>query len=365
MKIFLDGLAACKLTGTDLCSYSKEIITLANSDSRFEDIFVLWDSFPLAFYWERLKNIQYVPLSIDRTTGDYSKLEEFLVDNQIDIYHSPNNGFSIPKKKVCNYISSIHSLYPLANKNGVDEKFYQKFINTLPTAIENSDKIIVNSDFTKDELKKYYSIDEAKIRVVYPKCSEIFKPMEDSLCKNFLKRNYSITDPYILYVGSLTIRKMLDSTINIFREAKTKIKDLKLVLIGDTLGKRDAYVSKLKDLIHSYSLDNDVLFLGTVKSTHLPIFYSKAICLLDFSEYNSYPLSSVEALRCNCITICNRTPVNSTILDKCAIYSNPQDIHYIAEFIHGLYRSDEYREKVLSKLSKPITSTDEDILSIY
>ncbi|GIM29637.1 hypothetical protein CPJCM30710_23030 [Clostridium polyendosporum] len=365
MKFCIDGLAASNLNGTNLYSYTKEIVTLLNSSDKFDAMYALWDNFPLSFYWKRLQNIQFMSLGIDRTQNDLSKLEEFLLANKIDIYHSPNNGFSIPANKVCKYITTIHTLYPVAAKEMVDEKYYTKFMNMVPHALELSDSIVVNSEFTKSELIKYFSIDENKVRVVYPKCSEMFIRMEDSMCINFLKRNYKITFPYLLYVGNITPRKNIDAIIKLLKQTKEKIKDLKLVIAGDISGKRTDYVNDIKKLIHSYNLDSDVVFLGVVKQTHLPVLYSGAVCVVDFSEYNSYPLSTVEALKCKAIVICNRTDVNSKILDQCVIFANQPETSSMAEFIHGIHRSTEYKNKVLSKLKIPLSSSDEELLSIY
>lgn len=365
MKFCIDGLAASKLNGTDLYSYTKEIVTLLNASDKFDAMYALWDNFPLNFYWRRLQNIQFVSLGIDRTQNDFSRLEEFLSTNEIDVYHSPNNGFSIPSNKVCKYITTVHTLYPVVAKEAVDEKYYTKFMNMVPHALELSDSVIVNSEFTKSELIQNFPVDENKVKVIYPKCGEMFIPMENSMCINFLKRNYEITFPYLLYVGNITPRKNIDSIIKLLKQAREKIKDLKLVIAGDISGKRADYVSDIKKLIHSYNLDSDVVFLGVVKQTHLPVLYSGAVCVVDFSEYNNYPLSAVEALKCRAIVICNRTDVNSKVLDKCAIFANQSEISSMGEFIYGIHRSTEYKNKVLSKLKMPLSSSDEELISIY
>ncbi|GFP77487.1 glycosyltransferase family 4 protein [Clostridium fungisolvens] len=365
MNYCIDGLAASKMQGTDMFSYSREIISLLNSSTTFDEMHAIWDSFPLSFYWERLKNIDFVPLTIDRTKNDYSKLVDFLTENDISIYHSPNNGFSIPEKKVCKYITTIHTLYPIADKKNIDEKYLSKFIKMVPSALSISDSIIVNSEFTKDELINYFEVDKEKIKVVYPKCSEIFKPMEKVLCKNFLKRNYKIDYPYMLYVGSITERKNLELIIEILKQVKAKENNIKLVIAGDGSGKRSEYLNKLKKLINKYGLDNDVIFLGLVKYTHLPIFYSGALCVVDFSNYNSYPLSIVEACNCKSVVICNKTPVNLKVLNKCVVYAGYDEVIAIADFIQGMNDNSSYKNQIVAKFSTPLYSSDEQLLSMY
>ncbi|QAA31297.1 glycosyltransferase family 4 protein [Clostridium manihotivorum] len=365
MNYCIDGLAAAKMQGTDLFSYSREIISLLNSSTKFDEMNVIWDSFPLSFYWERLKNMNFVPLSIDRTKNDYSKLVDFIKENDVAIYHSPNNGFSLPSEKVCKYVTTIHTLYPMADKRNIDDKYLNKFLKMVPFALDISDRILVNSEFTRDELINYFKVDETKVKVVHPKCSEIFKPMEKILCKNFLKRNYKIDYPYMLYVGSITERKNLELIIEIFKQVKAKENKIKLIIAGDGSGKRADYLNRIKSLINKYNLDKDVIFLGVVKYTHLPILYSGALCVLDFSNYNSYPLSIVEASKCKAVVICNKTPVNLKVLNKAVVYANNDEIPAIADFIQGMNNNSSYKSQITSKFIAPIHSNDEQLLDMY
>lgn len=365
MKLCIDALASSKLIGTSLFSYSRELITSINSDSSFEQIFALWDRFPLQHYWERLSNINYIPLNIDRTSGDFSQLIKFLEENQVDIYHSPNNGFSIPKEKCCKYISTIHSLYPIIHKESVDEKYYNKFITSVPNALKNSDTIITLSDFTKTELQVNFKISEDKIKVIPPKVSSIFTNKDTFFSIEFVKKHYQINFPFILLVGSITERKMIDKVLLLLKEIHNKDSNIQLVIAGDHTGKRNAYYEKLKALIKEYDLSDNVHFLGLVKFTHMPVLYTASICTIDFSTYNDYPLSTMEAINCDSFVICNKTIANSTILNKSAIFTSFDDFTSIADLVISASRDLEIKNKINSMLTKPPTISENEILSIY
>lgn len=365
MKLCIDALASSKLPGTSLFSYSREIITYANQSNSFEQIFALWDSFPLKHYWERLTNVNYIPLSIDRTSSNFSELIKFLEENQVDIYHSPNNGFSIPKEKCCKYISTIHSVYPITHKDAVNEKYYNKFISLVPNALENSDKIITLSEFTKGEIINNFNVVEDKIDVIPPKISSIFNDKGLLFSTNFIKKHYDINFPFILFVGSITEKKMLDKVLLLLKEIHDKDKSIHLVIAGDYTGKRDDYYSRLKTLIAEYMLEDNVHFLGLVKYSHIPVLYSAAICTIDFSDYNDYPLSAMEAIYCNSIVICNKTEANTSILDKAAIFASFDDFNSIADLVISASINFEIKEKINSMLVKPTPVSDDKILSIY
>ena len=364
MKICIDGFASSNLIGTSLYSYSKEVITSINSTENISP-FILWDNFPLKFYWERLNNSKFIPLKIDRISNNYLNIENFLKENSIEIYHSPNNGFSIPKEKLCKYITTIHSLYPLIDKSKFDDKYYSKFKNVVPLALEKSDLIIASSDIVKEELQSMLNIPSKKIIIKYPKCSDIFVPKEDFFCNNFLKRHYNINSPYILFVGSITPRKMLDRSILLFKNVTKKIPELKLLILGDFHGKREVYYKKLLNLINQHNLNDNVVFLGIVKQSHLPIFYKSSLCVIDFSLYNSYPLSSVEAINSGALVITNKNPSTEKILNKSAVYCNLNEPNIIADFIETIYSNSNFKIKIKEMFRPPLSSTDDELLSIY
>ena len=364
MKICIDGFAASNLIGTSLYSYSKEVITSINSSENMSP-FILWDNFPLKFYWERLSNSKFIPLKIDRIYNDYSTIENFLKENSIEIYHSPNNGFSIPKEKICKYITTIHSLYPLIDKSEFDEKYYTKFKKIVPLSLEKSDLIIALSDIVKEELISILDIPEKKIIVKYPKCNDIFVPKEDDFCNNFLKRHYHINCPYVLFVGSITPRKMLDKTILLFKSLTKKIPELKLLILGDFQGKREHYYKKLLNLISQNNLNDNIVFLGIVKQSHLPIFYKSSLCVLDFSIYNSYPLSSVEAINSDALVLTNKSIINQKVLNKSAVYCNLDETYVIIDFIETIYNNKNFKLKIKEMFRPPLNSTEDELLCVY
>lgn len=365
MKICIDGIGASKLSGTNMFSYTRELLSTVNSSNKFTQVFTVWDSFPLKKYFVRLQNINYIPLNIDRTSSNYDDLLSFLKESSIDIYHSPNNGFSIPKEKYCKYICTIHSLYPVKNREFTDESYYNKFTSIVPNSLENCDKIIAVSEFTKQELMSEYNTDESKIAVINPKCSPIFVDMGTSFALNFLKKHYNISKPFIFYAGSITERKMLDKVIMLLKEINAKNSNIDLVIAGCYNGKREPYYKKIKDLIVENNLEDNVHFLGRVKFSHMPVFYTAAICTIDFSSYNDFPLSIIEAINCSSFVLCNKTPTNTTLLKKAVVYTNFDDFNLASDIIVSAENDINVKAKIISLLSKPVLTTDEDTLAIY
>jgi glycosyltransferase involved in cell wall biosynthesis len=333
MKICLDGIAINYLMNTGLYTYTYELINhllTVYPQGKYE---VLMDKNEEEYPFKKDKNMKCIHMDINRKKNDYAMLIDYIRKNHIHIYHSVNNGFSIPKEKVCKYISTIHDLLPVSKAEYVDLKYFNKFINVFPDAIERTDKIIAVSHFIKDELMHHYKVSENKIKVIYPICSNQFKPLDVEKSKEKVKKNYKIEGDYLLYVGSIHIRKNIPTIFRAFKEVLKSYKNLKLLMIGDCEGKREGYYLKLKEYAKSLNMDEKVLFLGKVRYEHMPYFYNGAKCVINISSYEGFPLSAVEAMACNIPIVCTKNSSFEEALGKVGIWVDPKDIHFMKDIL--------------------------------
>lgn len=120
MNVCIDGIGVTRLFGTSLYSYTYELI------DNLLDIYpqphydIVWDSLLPPGLWNKHRNISFSNPHINRRQNDYSRLEEHIRNNKINIFHSPNNGFSIPPVKAAKYVMTVHDLLPVSNKGFVD-----------------------------------------------------------------------------------------------------------------------------------------------------------------------------------------------------------------------------------------------------
>lgn len=325
MKICIDGLGATRLMGTGMGTYTMEFLkNLFYMYPQPDYELLVEDSKPEINLGKNMKNL-LLNLNINRRDNDYSSIEKHITDNKVNIYHSPNNGFSIPENKSCNYISTIHDLLPLVNSKYVDDKYMKKFIEVFPSAVKNSDKIIVVSNFLKEQLKNNYDIPEKDIIVNYPGCSPIFKPKNLEICEDILRSKYKITEDFILHVGAIHIRKNLDKLIKAFKNVNSINRNLKLVLVGKYDGKRAEYYEKLKELINSLELNDSVIFTGTIDYLDMPFFYSSSKCVVNLSKYEGFPISSIEAMACGTPVIWNNEAFFREVLGTSGIQVDAND----------------------------------------
>lgn len=323
MQICIDGICANKFKNMSVATYSYEFLKRIFQLYPQPKYHLIWENDEWYRKFDLTNKTKLVDLDINRKLNDYENLEKYIIDNKINIYHSINNGLSIPKNKECKYISTIYDLYPIVNPQNVYRGYLDKFKEVFNYTIKNCDVFIATSELVKNQLINHFNICENRIKVIYPGCSEIFEKKDSKLCSEILKNKYNITTDFIMYVGSIHPRKNLDILIEAFYNIKKSVEDIKLVIIGKTSGKRNEYYLKLINIIGKFKLQDAIIFLEEVEYEDMPYFYSEAKCVVSLSDYEGFPLALVEALACGAEVVYNDNEIfkevigcNGLIVDK-------------------------------------------------
>lgn len=352
MNVCIDGLAISNLQGTGLHTYSNELLNHLFEAFPQPQYHLIYESDSQVSKLQKKNKLIYMDIGLDRKGNDYTKLENYLANNNINLFHSPNNGFSIPDKKVCKYIMTVHDLSPLTHRDFVDEKYFHKFNKVFPNAIEKSDVIIATSQFLRNELVKKIKASEKKIEVIYPGCSNIFIPIPVQKCETILENKYGIKGDFILFAGSIHPRKNLDKLIHVFSRVLKFRDDLKLVIAGKINDKRESHYLFLKDLTRKLMIEEAVLFPGIVEYEDMPLLYNKTLCALNLSDYEGYPTATVEAIACNTPIICSDFPPFQEVAGTSGILVDPKDVDLIHEVLMGVVSNTNYKKPVLKKVEK-------------
>lgn len=110
--------------------------------------------------------------------------------------------------------------------------------------------------------------------------------------------------PFILYVGTLEPRKNLDVLIAAFARARQGLGlPHALVLVGAPGWQYDSLYQQVREL----GLESDVMFVGYVPPTELPLWYNDADLFVYPSAYEGFGLPLLEAMSCGVPCITSRT----------------------------------------------------------
>jgi glycosyltransferase involved in cell wall biosynthesis len=238
----------------------------------------------------------------------------------LDIMHFCH--FNVPLFYRRPFIVTIHDLILLKFKGRhISTRnwlyFYIKYLGfrlVIASAINRSKKIIAISNFTKNEILKYFSIDPSKIKVVYNGCNSLPPVISVASDLSTIKK----FQPYLLYVGSAYPHKNLTFLITTFIVWRKQHINYHLVLAGGS----DFFYKKLIARTAQNELKY-VHFLGHVQNAKLAELYKNAEAFVFPSLYEGFGMPPLEAMSHSTPVISSNTSVMPEILHESAYYFDP------------------------------------------
>ena len=177
--------------------------------------------------------------------------------------------------------------------------------------LKRANAIIASSPQEVKNILDLYKVTGENIELIRAGVDKnLFKPISTEKAKKITGLDYK---NLILFVGSITKAKGLSILLKALSTVKEKFKKgIKLVVIGgDVSGIMHSEEEKeekerLKKMIKTLDLEDDVEFLGPVERGKLPFYYSLAdICVIP-SLYETFGLVAVEAMSCGAPVVASR-----------------------------------------------------------
>lgn len=348
MNIAIDIRGTHLYHGTGIGTYTKNLVSnLLKIDSEnFYDLFYCGEN-PNQF---KLTNTE-VHLLSRKFSSFYEQeyLPNFITRNNVSIFHIPQNGIGYKELLSLNRSKSIvtvHDLIPYVLPQTVGRSYLNKFLKQMPYIVDSASAIITVSEYSKQEIIKFFSIDPNKIFVTPLATNNLFKPLNITSCKEILKEKYSIDYDFILYIGGFSRRKNIHNLILAFAQSyKNFSKPTKLVLLGNI---KDEF-SVLKKLIGEHNLDEHVVFTGFIPEEDLPIFYNASEFFVYISRYEGFGLPLLEALSCKKATISSNVTSIPEVVGDASYMVNPYDIYKISESLCEMSNNMKLRSEIEEK----------------
>lgn len=270
-----------------------------------------------------------------------------------DLVHFPH--FNVPINYKGDYIVTIHDLL-MHKRTGmgattlpywlylVKRAGYKTVFNK---AISRAKKIIVPTNFVKNEIAKAYPDTLDRLSVVYEGVDEgVFKQKVSS---GYLRRN-KIEKPYFLYVGSVYPHKNVERAIEAVVALNSQSdKKIKLVIVTP----RNVFQERLNQFTNNQNARDVVHFTGYVEDHDLSVLYSNAAAFVYPSKEEGFGLPGLEAMANECLVVASDIPVFKEVYKDNALYFNPLDFSSIEKAMkEALLLSEVDREKIVKKAKK-------------
>ncbi len=239
-----------------------------------------------------------------------------------------------------NQIITIHDLicfqYPKQSKS---QYIYFKFI--LPSIIRASKKIVVISEFTKQDVIKHFKVPADKLEVIY--CGHDHLTDSKVISEtNDLNELEKLTGgkPFFLTVQASYPHK----NINRLVEAMQALPGYLLLVTGPN----NSYYNQLKKTTGEKKYNN-IIFLNYVSDSFLKLLYKKCVANVYISSYEGFGAPPLEAAMNDKISIVSNASVLPEIYGDAVLYVNPESIEEIKKALLSVaspqFNAEMYKNK--------------------
>ncbi|MFL6314883.1 MAG: glycosyltransferase family 4 protein [Terriglobales bacterium] len=226
--------------------------------------------------------------------------------------------------------------------------------------------IMTISEFSAADIARRFDLPREKITVAHLAASPDFHPRHKGQSQEHLARKYSLSFPFILYVGRIQARKNLLRLVEAYARLRKQGLDAKLVLVG----KKDWQSGQLLEKIKQLGLQDSVVFPGFVPFDDLPIFYNASEVFIFPSFFEGFGLPVVESMASGIPTITSFGSSLEEVAGDGALLIDPGDTDSITDALGKVLGDPGLRQDLAVrglKRSKEFTAGNlaEKALAVY
>lgn len=211
-------------------------------------------------------------------------------------------------------------------------------------------RILADSQATRQDLVRYYGISPEKIVVVYPGRNESLAPISEPAALDAVRSRFSLTGPYLLYVGTLHPRKNLVRLVQAFAallssDLPSSASGLQLVLAGQRGWLYDEVFAQVRKL----DLAGRVILTGYVPEADLPALLSGALAFAFPSLYEGFGLPILEAMACGTPVVCSDVSSLPEVAGDAALLVDPESVESIAGGLARVVADEHLRRELVNQ----------------
>lgn len=253
-----------------------------------------------------------------------SRVERILRQHKIDlIYNLKHDWQALNYPFIATHWDNSHKsthAFPEVTLNGSYEWREKYNIYTLNKAF----LILCESQAGATELKKYYTLNENKIKVLPLFAGNVINlQINPQFEQDTLKQFNLKKEMFFIYPAQFWALKNHYNLIIAFSKliAENPDKDLKLVLCGTDHGN----MTYIKQVIESLQVQERVIITGFVSVDQLNVFYKNALALTMSTFLGPTNMPLIEAAHLNCAVLCSNLEGHKEIMEENALYFEPAD----------------------------------------
>jgi glycosyltransferase involved in cell wall biosynthesis len=285
--------------------------------------------------------------TIINKSGKYSLAELFSIAGdanrlKADLFHSPHYTTPFGLKMPC--VTTIHDILHVRSREyyPLPKRMYARTV--VLHACRSSSAVLVDSEFTKQEILNIFNIDENRIHVIHLGISSVFSSDYPADSIEEFRKEYGLVKPTIFYTGSLKPHKNVDTLIRAFSRLKNR-KDFQLAFSGELITEE----KRLYSLIKEQNIQESIVEIGQISGTKLPLAYRAASVVVLPSFYEGFGFSVLEAMASGIPAIGSRAGSIPEVMGDGGLLFDPNSAEDLTAAMEKVLYDNEFRTKLVQK----------------
>ncbi len=217
---------------------------------------------------------------------------------------------------------------------------------------KKADMIFACSEFTKNEILKYYpssrgagKIDEKKIFVIPLAAGEEFTPYH-----SIEGAEYGIKDKFIFFAGAIFQRRFILETIEAFKKIAARLPEYQFLISGPNYTQPFIDIDNLIKKANQEIGREAVLHIDYVSDKDLVNLYNAADLFIWLSSYEGFGLPPLEAMACGTPVITTKmASLPETVGDAAMYVEDPRNIDEIVHAISKVLSNEKTRNWLIEE----------------
>lgn len=263
-----------------------------------------------------------------------------LARHKADVFLSPDGFLSlrtnVPSMPVMHDLNFEH--YPEYLPR-INRYYYHYFFRRFARKAE---RIATVSEFTRKDIHKLYGVPENNIDVVYNGANELYKPLPSVEIEE-LRRKYTDSKPYFLFIGLLHPRKNIARLIKAYDKFRERNPEVKLMIIGE----QKWWTDDIREAYENSAYRKDILLMGRLATELVHKLIPAALAMVYVPIFEGFGIPILEGFSCGVPVICSSTSSMPEVGGEAVLTVNPFEINEISAAMERIARDADLRNQLV------------------